>query len=213
MRENKTYTVGELSKLIKKSVNTLQRWDRDKILIAHRTPTGRRYYTHEQYLQYCGLEINNSTKVNVTYSRVSSHGQKQDLKNQISAIEQYCIQSGTVIDFNYKEIGSALNYKRPIFNQILKDVEMNLINKIIIAHKDRLVRFGFEWFKNFIESHGTELVIINQEVLSPQEEVVNDLMTIINCFSSRLYGLRNYKSKNIIKDLVSLNESGISNDS
>ncbi len=77
----------------------------------------------------------------------------------------------------------------------MKMVETGEVSEIVIAHKDRLVRFGFEWFESFCEDHGTEIIVMNQESLSPEEEMVQDLLSIVHCFSSRLYGLRKYKKK------------------
>lgn len=77
----------------------------------------------------------------------------------------------------------------------MKDVELGLIKTIIIAHKDRLVRFGFEWFEKYCLYHGCSIKIINNELLSPEQEVTQDLLSIIHCFSSRLYGLRKYKKQ------------------
>jgi predicted site-specific integrase-resolvase len=69
------------------------------------------------------------------------------------------------------------------------------VSYLILAHKDRLVRFGFQWFEGFCEEHGCELLVLNQEKLSPEQEMVQDLLTIVHCFSARLYGLRNYRKK------------------
>ena len=81
---------------------------------------------------------------------------------------------------------------------------MGKVSMLVIAHKDRLVRFGFEWFESFAERHGCKVIIMNQESLSPTEEVTQDLLAIIHCFSSRLYGLRKYKEK--VKELVNSKE-------
>lgn len=199
------YSIGQFAKKLNRTVNTLQRWDREGKLKAFRMPNGRRYYTEEQFRQFLGLELLEENKKVIAYSRVSSNNQKQDLQNQIKALELFCLSKGISVDCWYSEIGSALNYERKKFNQILEEVEKGLIKTIIIAHKDRLVRFGFDWFNNFIKKHNCELIIVNQESLSPQEEVVNDLMTIIHCFSSRLYGLRNYKGK--IKEIITNDSS------
>ncbi|WP_158652849.1 recombinase family protein, partial [Acinetobacter indicus] len=74
------------------------------------------------------------------------------------------------------------NYKRKKFNQLFLDIEMGKVSMLIIAHKDRLVRFGFEWFESFAERHGCKVIIMNQESLSPTEEVTQDLLAIIHCF-------------------------------
>lgn len=195
----KIYKPKEFAKLINRTVTTLQSWDRDKKLIAHRSPTNRRYYTHDQYLQYIGQKINVDKKT-VVYARVSSNNQKDDLSSQVNALQQYCIANGYKIDDYIDEIGSGLNYNRKKFNQLMIDVESGLIEKIIVAHKDRLIRFGFEWFESFCNRHGTKIEVINQISLSPEQEMTQDLLSIIHCFSSRLYGLRKYK-KIILKQI------------
>ena len=87
------------------------------------------------------------------------------------------------------------NYKRKNFVSLLYQVERGEIGEIVVAHKDRFVRFGFEWFENFCKQHGTEIVVMNSESLSPEEEMTKDLLSIIHCFSSRLDGLRKYKKR------------------
>lgn len=74
-------------------------------------------------------------------------------------------------------------------------VERYEVSEIVIAHKDRLVRFGFEWFEKFCQNRGTSILVMNAESLSPEEEMTQDLLSIIHCFSSRLYGLRKYRKK------------------
>jgi len=144
----KTYKINEFSQLINRSVRTLQRWDREGILTAHRNPKNRRYYTHNQYLEHIGIKADDSKKV-VVYSRVSSASQKNDLHSQRTALEKYCQAKGYCVDAWLNEIGSGLNYNRKHFNKLLEDIEMGQVSKVIVAHKDRLVRFGFEWFENF----------------------------------------------------------------
>ena len=127
----------EFGKMIGRSVNTLQRWDRDGILKARRTPTKRRYYTREDYNRTMGIQNNFENQVNdvIIYARASNQNQKDDLKNQ------------------------------------------------------------YEWFDNFLKSKGSEIIVVNNENLSPQQELVGDLISIIHIFSCRIYGLRKYKKK------------------
>jgi putative resolvase len=199
------YSPAQFGKLIGKSVKTLQRWDTDKSLIAQRNAKNRRFYTHDQYLAYIGIKADHGKGATVVYSRVSSAAQKPDLKNQVEALEAFCIASGYPVTEWLSETGSGLNYKRKKFNKLFIDIEMGKVSRLVVAHKDRLVRFGYEWFEQFAERHGCEIVVMNQEKLSPTEEVTQDLLAIIHCFSSRLYGLRKYKSK--IKNLVHTKES------
>jgi predicted site-specific integrase-resolvase len=94
-----------------------------------------------------------------------------------------------------EEIGGGLNFKRRKFNQMMDAVINDEVKTLVIAHQDRLCRFGFEWFERLCQQHDCELLILNHESLSPKEEMVQDLMTIVHGFSSRLYGLRNYRKK------------------
>jgi putative resolvase len=188
------YSVGEFSKLINKSINTLQRWDREGILISNRTKTNRRYYTEKQLLEYKGL-ISNDLSKNIAYCRVSSINQKEDLKNQKEYINKFCLNKGLEIDYFLEDIGSGLNFKRKNFNKLMEDIEHGKIKNIIIAHKDRLVRFGYEYFEKFCFNHNCNILLINDEKLSPEEEMIQDLISIIHVFSCRIYGLRKYKSE------------------
>jgi len=188
------YRLNEFAELIGKSIQTLQRWDRQGILKAHRSITNRRYYTHEQYLEYTGRKTNVERK-NIVYYRVSGSAQKQDLLNQRIALEQFCAAKGIEVSEWMCDIGSGLNYKRKNFVLLNEMVERLEIKNIIIAHKDRFVRFGFDWFESFCENHGVVITVMNQESLSPETEMTRDLLSIIHCFSSRLYGLRKYKKK------------------
>lgn len=135
------------------------------------------------------------------YCRVSSQGQKTDLLSQRNAMEQFCLSAGIAVDQWIDEIGGGLNFKRPKFLNLMRSVRMGETTKIIIAHKDRLARFGFDFISEFASWYGCEIVVANQESLSPQQEMVEDLMAIIHSFSYRLYGLRTYKKeiKNIIE--------------
>jgi len=189
----KAYPPREFGKLIGRTTQTLQRWDRPGILKAHRMPTNRRYYTHYQYLQVIGRKA--TERKIVVYCRVSSAGQKNDLARQKAALEAFCLAAGKPVALWLQDIGSGLNYRRKNFVLLLEMVERGEVSEIVIAHKDRLVRFGYEWFEKFCRDHGTTLTVMNAETLSPEEEITQDLLSIIHCFSSRLYGLRKYKKQ------------------
>ncbi len=188
-----TYSPKQFGKLIGKSVNTLQKWDRKGILPASRSPTNRRYYTHEQYLQYRGL-ISSEQGIVIVYARVSSPSQKKDLALQKEALRAYCLAHGIKVDQWVEDIGSALNYKRKGFNQVIEQIELGHVKRLVIGYQDRLVRFGYDWFEAFCERHGTEILVMNGESFSPEEELVRDLLAIVTVFSARLHGLRSHKN-------------------
>jgi len=174
-------------------VNTLQKWDRKGLLKVYRSPTNRRYYTHEQYLRYRGF-ISSEQGKTIAYARVSSPSQKRDLVMQKEALHAYCLDHGIKVDQWVEDVGSALNYKRKGFNQIIEDIELGHVKSLIIGYEDRLVRFGYDWFESFCERHGTEIVVTNGESFSPEQELVKDLLAIVTVFSARLHGLRSHKN-------------------
>jgi putative resolvase len=192
-----TYSPQEFGKLIGRTTNTLQKWDRRGILKAHRSPTNRHYYTHDQYLVYRGL-VAQEQGLTIVYTRVSGVAQKPDLAHQIKALEAYCQQHTITVDEWLADIGSGLNYKRKQFNRLMELIELGQVRRLIIAHRDRLVRFGYEYFEAFCERHHTELVVINGEAMSPEQELVRDLVAIVTVFSARLHGLRSYRK--VLKD-------------
>jgi putative resolvase len=192
-----TYSPKEFGKLIGRTTNTLQKWDRQGTLKAQRSPTNRRYYTHEQYLQYRGL-VAQEQGLTIVYSRVSGMAQKPDLVKQINALETYCKQQSIKVDEWMSDIGSGLNYKRKQFNRLMEMIELGQVRRLIIAHRDRLVRFGYDYFEAFCQRHHTEIVVINGEHLSPEQELVRDLIAIVTVFSARLHGLRSYRK--VLKD-------------
>ena len=200
-----TYRPYEFGKLIARSTHTLQVWDRKGILVAHRTPTNRRFYTHDQLSEIMGVKVDK--RIAVSYCRVSSPGQKDDLLSQQKAVADFCVGAGIAIDEVIVEIGGGLNLKRKQFVRLMSLVEARAIHTLVIAHKDRLARFGMDWFEYFLEQHGCKLVIINNEALSPEAEMVQDLMTIVDGFSYRLHGLRRYKK--IIKEAASDNTDSL----
>jgi len=192
-----TYSPKEFGQLIGKSVETLQKWDRKGILSAHRSPTNRRYYTHDQYLEYRGLKAKAQGKT-VVYARVSSPSQKPDLVNQVKALEVYCRDHQIKVDEWMQDIGSGLNYKRKHFLALLEQIELGQLRRLVLAHRDRLVRFGYDYFEIFCERHNTEMVVMNGEAMSPEQELVRDLIAIVTVFSARLHGLRSYRK--MLKD-------------
>lgn len=190
---SKNYKPKEFAELLNVSVLTLQRWDNAGKLKAFRTPTNRRYYTYEQYKEFKG-ETSSEKKI-VIYTRVSTSNQKDDLKNQVEFLKQYANAKGIIVDEIIEDYGSGLNYNRKKWNKLIDQCMTSEISTIIITHKDRFIRFGFEWFERFLEKFNVKIVVVNNESLSPTEELVQDIISILHVFSCRIYGLRKYKKK------------------
>jgi putative resolvase len=199
------YKPQEFAEMIGVSVKTLQRWDKEGKLKAYRTPTDRRYYTHKQYVDYMG-DGNSKHGKTVIYTRVSTSNQKDDLQNQVEFLKQYANAKGIIVDEIFEDIGSGLNYNRKKWNKLIEDCMLGLIKTVIVAHKDRFVRF--------LKSDGVEIIVVNNEKASPEQELVNDLISIIHVFSCRIYGLKKYKKQiegdeEIAKELQDRNKPNV----
>lgn len=188
---NKIYRIHQFGERIGKSASTLRRWDTEGYLTAKRTPSGQRYYDESDVRKVLGIK--DIERKIVVYCRVSSSNQKNDLKSQVDAMERFCLNSGIAVDEWIQEIGGGMNFKRKKFLSLMSRISSGEIIQVIVAHKDRLCRFGFDYFNYMAMQNGCQIVVVNQESLSPQEEMVEDLMAIIHTFSCRLYGLRKYK--------------------
>lgn len=189
---------NEMAKRLNVTVGTLQRWDREGKLKAFRTQTNRRYYTEEQINNFLNIETPETpenSKMNIAYSRVSSHQQKHELKNQENFIKEFANGSGIIIDKYLSDAASGLNYKRQGLLKLLELVMQRKVAKIFITYKDRLVRFGFELIEWICAKFNTEIIVLNDRQSSPKNEMVSDLISIIHVFSCRIYGLRKYKTK------------------
>ena len=211
------YKPKDFAELLGVSVKTLQRWDRDNILKAKRTPTDRRYYTYDQYLEFKGINNVSSNKKIVIYTRVSTNGQKDDLKNQVKFLLNFTSSKGMIVNEIIEDIGSGLNYNRKKWNKLIEECMENKIDSIIVTHKDRFIRFGYDWFERFLGKFNVKIIVVNNELLSPQEELVQDIISILHVFSCRIYGLRKYKKKierdeEIAKSLQGGNKTNIKAD-
>lgn len=193
-----TIGASKAAKLLGVTVKTLQRWEREKRLVPMaRTKTNRRLYTITQIHRFIGLKQTGGklpTRI-VAYCRVSSAAQKPDLINQRRILEEFVVAKGLANVEFVEEVGGGLNFKRKKFLLLMDEIGRREVKILILAHRDRLTRFGFEWFEYYSKLHSCEVLVLNQERLSPEQEMVQDLMTIVHCFSSRLYGLRNYRKK------------------
>jgi len=185
----------EASKLLGVTVRTIQRWDKEGKIRCVRTIGGKRRVPESEIKRILG--IHEERKI-VGYARVSSHTQKDDLERQIELIKRYAKERGWKIEI-LKDVGSGLKENRRNFQKLLRMVMNREVSKVIIAYPDRLTRFGFKILEGFFKSYGTEIVVINKEEKSPQEELIEDLITIISHFAGKLYGMRSHKYKKVVE--------------
>lgn len=188
-----TYNIADFSRMVGVTVKTLQRWDRNGTLVPTRTPTGRRVYTGAHLAQATGLKTKIVSRKVVAYVRVSSQAQKADLDNQSKTLADFALQSDIKVDDWISEIGGGLNFQRKKFLSIIDEIVAGRVSTLVIAHKDRLARFGFELIEHLCKTHDCRLVVMDNESLSPEQEMIQDMLAVVHCFSARLYGLRNYR--------------------
>ena len=166
-----TISTGKAAKLLGISVKTLQRWEREGRLVPiARTDSNRRLYTEAQLREFIGLRnaASDPTRL-VAYCRVSSAAQKPDLANQRKVLEEFVVAKGLANVEFVEDVGGGLNFKRKRFLTLMDEIGRREIKTLILAHRDRLTRFGFEWFEHFAQVNGCELLVLNQERLSPEQ--------------------------------------------
>ncbi|MGM0370868.1 MAG: IS607 family transposase [Bacillota bacterium] len=189
-------SIKEAANFLGVAISTLRRWDKEEKLVPERTVGGHRRYDKKKLIAFQTKEDNNS-RLTIGYCRVFSNSQKEDLERQIYKVSSYCTANGYQFRI-IKDIGSGLNYKKKGFKELIKLIESREIGRIVVNYKDRLIRFGYEMFEQICELNDVKIEIINHtEDKSYQEELVDDVLSIITVFSAKLYGSRSHKSKKI----------------
>jgi putative resolvase len=190
-------SIDKASKLIGVSQKTLRLWEKDNKINVIYTPNGHRRYDYDYIINNFLKKENkiDKNKLNIIYGRVSTNNQKSNLENQINLLKDFCMSKGIIINDIYTDIGSGLNYKRPNFIRLINQVLDNKINSIIISYPDRLTRFSFNFFIWLFEKYNVSLIIANNIEISEEQEMTNDLISIIQHYESKLYGKRSYKNK------------------
>jgi putative resolvase len=179
---------------------TLRRWEMAGKIQVERTPRGHRRYDLAKLKGFVRDALP-SIRSTVCYARVSSHDQKEDLVRQTAVLESFCAARGWTYEV-LQDLGSGLNYHKKGLKKLIKAICSGSVGRLIITHKDRLMRFGAELIFSICESFGTEVVIINaSEDSSFEDDLVQDVLEIITVFSARLYGSRSRKNKKLLEAL------------
>jgi putative resolvase len=189
-------TPQEAGTLLGVTVRTLHRWELDGKIKSTRTAGGHRRY------DIADLISNKSdTQLTVGYARVSSHDQKDDLTRQVIVLESYCAKHGWGFEI-IQDLGSGMNYKKKGLIRLIKLITSYQVERLVLTHKDRLLRFGSDLIFTLCEQFGTEVIIINRSDDSTfEEDLASDVLEIITVFSARLYGSRSHKNKKIVEEL------------
>lgn len=186
--------IGEAAKLLGVSIQTLRRWEHEGELLSDRkSEGGTRYYDMDKIFGLKNIE----TDLTIAYARVSSHDQKEDLKRQAELLESYCITKGWKFEI-IQDLGSGMNYRKKGLKRLIDMIIQQKLRRLVLTHKDRLLRFGAELIFSLCEVRQIEVVIINKgDEVSFEEELAQDVLEIITVFSARLYESRSHKNKKL----------------
>jgi putative resolvase len=193
-------SIGKAAKELGVHQETLRRWEVAGKITVERTPHGHRRY---DLVKLRGIipKITFSERATLCYARVSSHDQKEDLVRQVAVLESFCAAHGWTYEV-VQDLGSGLNYHKKGLKKLIKAICSGSVHRLVITHKDRLMRFGAELIFSLCENFGTEVVMINaKEESTFEDDLVQDVLEIITVFSARLYGARSRKNKKLLDAL------------
>ena len=180
------------------SVATL--WRRANIANTVKTKVlyGTTYYLDEE-ASSCKEE---EERINVIYCWVSNTKQKQDLEKQEQLLREYCVKNGTKPDLVLSDIGSGMKEDRKNFQRLITLVKEGKVDTVYISYKDRLTRFGFDYFDYIFNLFGTKIEVVNLTKEEDfQQELTQDFISIIHHFSTKLYSNRRKQLKQLINEL------------
>lgn len=174
---------------------TLSRYLKEGIILVDSTHKGKHIYNDESVYRFIGVKRKKIKKHNVVYSRVSNPPLKYLLEQEKRNFD-FCTSKGIEILKSYKDIKSGMNFDRKEFNELLSEVVKGNIGSIVVENKDRLCRFGFDLFENFCKYFGTTIIIANDITeKSYEQELTDDLISIIHYFSMKSYSHRRKLNK------------------
>ena len=195
-------TPRETSEILGISIDRLRRLAENGTISTIRTPGGQRRYDVQGYLD----AQTDTTLTTIGYCRVRGKSQSDDLASQVAYLQRHYPEAEIIKDF-----GSGINFKRKGLRTLLERILRGDKLRIVVAHRDRLARFGGEVIQFLVEQNGGEVVVLDQTVYSPEEELTADLLAILHVFSCRMYGLRRYRDQ--IKEDRNLSDSGTKSNS
>jgi len=198
---NNLLSISDMASVLGVTPKTVRLWEKEGKISSIKTEGGhRRFYPSEV------LKNKKQSNITIGYARVSTSEQRDDLDRQKKILELYCAEKGWECEI-ISDIGSGINYNKKGLERLIKLICLGEIERLVVSHKDRLLRFGSEIIFSICEQHNVEIVIINKSINSTfEEELTNDVLEIITVFSSKLYGSRSHKNKKIIDKINEVKE-------
>lgn len=196
---HKLIAIKEAADLLGVDPRTLRRWEADGKISPQKTPGGHRRYLLSDIEAMQGLESEDQVDDIAIYCRVSSHEQKQkgDLDRQQSRLVKYCAEKDYKIKYIYDEVGSGMSDNRRKLLKLMDIAADGKISRLVVEHKDRLVRFNFNLLKKYFEDFGVEVEVMEDTLpKSYESELVEDMLSLMSSFSARIYGKRSAENRN-----------------
>ena len=198
----KMITISQAAKELGVSISTLRRWDKSGRLSPEKTASGHRRYDIGILKPESFRAIQQEERKTMAYARVSGQDQKVDLERQKQVLALYCAGQGWTYEV-ISDLGSGMNYHKKGLKRLLADIIDGKAGRLVITHKDRLLRFGAELVFAVCEAKNVEVVILNQgEDTTFEEDLAKDVWEIITVLSARLYGARSRKNKKLLERIA-----------
>lgn len=169
------------------TTQTIRNWCEEGMFEVKRTKGGHRRFV---------LENDEDQRKTVLYSRVSSAGQKEDLKRQTQALEEYCSQEEIENFEVLEDVGSGINYKKRGLQKLVKEIVLGKVAQVVISFKDRLLRFGIELLELLCDLKNVEIIMVHEgEEKDFESQLVEDVLAILTVYSAKIYGRRSHQKK------------------
>jgi predicted site-specific integrase-resolvase len=197
--EKRFVTVKEASRLTGLDPQTVRKMADKASIACYKTPSGQRRICSQSIQKFCSTHIPNQEKPkmqrqNFIYARVSTKKQMDDLSRQLEFLKQPQYVDYTIVT----DIASGINFKRQGLSTILDSCLQRCIGEVVVAHRDRLCRFGFELIEQLVSKAGGKITVLdNQNNRTSEQELTDDLLAIIHVFSCRQMGKRSYSSRKV----------------
>jgi excisionase family DNA binding protein len=180
-------SISEFSKKIGVHAQTIRKWEKEGKITSVRTTGNQRRYDEQTVRKF---RKKGKHRSEIIYCRVSSKKQEEDLKRQIKFMQSKFPEYEVISD-----IGSGINFNRPGLQKLLELLCSGGIKAIAVSYKDRLVRIGFGIFEKLFKIFGCEFVSVHNIKTSPDQELIEDLISITTSYSGRIHGLRKYRTQ------------------
>jgi putative resolvase len=191
-------SISEAAEVLGVSITTLRRWEAAGKLVAEHTAGGHRRYDLAKLRPELFRAADQGQRKTVAYVRVASPDQKDDLERQQLLLQRYCARQGWTFEV-IADLGSGVNYHKKGLKRLVSEMLDGHVGRLVITHKDRLLRFGAELVFAVCEAKNVEVVILNQgEDTVFEEDLAKDMQEIITVFGARLYGSRSRRHQKLL---------------